>query len=160
MSELSLTPSAMRRVSATLMLGVLGLLVLWVALRPEGPTFGWRIFLLVLGGGSLFVSWMVWSGSSRRLVLTEEALLEEDGGSRREICRISDIAKVERGTFAFKPSNGFVIHLKTSGQRAWVPGLWWRFGKRIGVGGVTPAGEGKAMADVLGARVAGGDRIA
>ncbi len=164
-TELSLTPSLMRRVSGAMMLGLLGVLVLWVGLRPEGPTLFWRLFLLILGGGSLYMSWMVWSKSACRLVLTEEVLAERDlddptGERQRVLCRIDDIDKVERGTFAFKPSNGFLIRLKTPGTRAWVPGVWWRLGSRIGVGGVTAAGEGKAMADVLASRVAGLGRIA
>jgi hypothetical protein len=52
-----------------------------------------------------------------------------------------------------------MIRLKTPASRVWAPGLWWRFGKRVGVGGVTPAGQGKAMADVIAARIGTGARI-
>ena len=33
------------------------------------------------------------------------------------------------------------------------PGLWWRIGRRIGVGGVTPASQSKVMADLITARL-------
>ena len=56
---------------------------------------------------------------------------------------LKNIARVERGLFAFKPSNGFLILLNNPMSRAWHPGLWWRFGRRIGIGGVTPQAEGK-----------------
>jgi len=161
MSDLNVTPSPMRRVSAVAMLGVLGILLLRVALGPEALGAGWVTMLLVFAAAGFWVSWRLWEATACRLVLTEEELVEEglDGVRGRVLCRLDDIAGVERGTFAFKPSNGFMIRLKTPASRVWAPGLWWRFGKRVGVGGVTPAGQGKAMADVIAARIGTGARI-
>ncbi|MEG3661045.1 hypothetical protein [Celeribacter halophilus] len=161
MSDLNVTPSPMRRVSAVAMLGVLGILLLRVALGPEALGAGWVAMLLVFAAAVFWVSWRLWEATACRLVLTEEELVEEglDGARGRVLCRLDDIAGVERGTFAFKPSNGFMIRLKTPASRVWAPGLWWRFGKRVGVGGVTPAGQGKAMADVIAARIGTGARI-
>lgn len=156
MTDLTLTPSPMRRISAVVMLGALGLLLIWVATRPGNTASLWLLFLIAVSAGAFYMAWRLWQASGKKLILTEEALVEEGG---RVLCRLDDIAGVERGTFAFKPSNGFLIRLKTSGPRVWAPGLWWRLGKRIGVGGVTPAAQGKAMADVLSARVSGVGRI-
>jgi hypothetical protein len=36
---------------------------------------------------------------------------------------------------------------------AWVPGLWWRIGKRVGVGGVTPSQPARYMAEVMSAMI-------
>lgn len=157
MSELYLTPTPTRRISAVAILTVLGAMLLWVATRPGGMGAGYMGMLIVFAAGTFWLAWRLWQATARRLVLTEEALME-DGG--RVLCRIGDIAAVERGAFAFKPSNGFMIRLKAPANRVWAPGLWWRLGRRIGIGGVTPAGQGKAMADVLAARVAGAGRIA
>lgn len=160
-TDLNVTPSKMRRGAAVGMLVVLGVLLLRVALGPEGLGGGWMLMLLAMAAAVFWVAWRLWQATERRLVLTEEALVEEapDGTRERELCRLDEIVRVERGTFAFKPSNGFVIRLKAPATRVWAPGLWWRFGKRIGVGGVTPAGQGKAMADVIAARIGGLGRI-
>ena len=61
---------------------------------------------------------------------------------------------VDRGLFAFKPSNGFVVVLSQGGWRGWAPGLWWRLGRRLGVGGVTSAAQAKAMAEILSIEIA------
>jgi hypothetical protein len=161
MSDFTLTPSPARRASAAMMLAALGALLVWVATRPEAVGMGWIALLLAMAVLAFAFAWLVWRATGRGLVLTEEALIEEGG---RVLCRLDDISAVERGTFAFKPSNGFMIRLKTGQDRpkyprAWVPGLWWRLGHRIGVGGVTPAGQGKAMADVIAARLSGAGRI-
>ena len=61
---------------------------------------------------------------------------------------------MDRGTFAFKPSNGFLLRTATKQPRLWKPGLYWRMGRRIGVGGITRAAEAKLMADVIAVRLA------
>ena len=76
-------------------------------------------------------------------------------GNGRLLCRMDQIAGVDRGAFAFKPSNGFLVKLKEPMPRVWQPGLWWRLGRRIGVGGVTPAGQGKFMADMIALKLRG-----
>ena len=68
---------------------------------------------------------------------------------------IDDIIRVERGAFAFKPSNGFVVSLKQKTARAWIPGLYWKFSSRIGIGGVTAPADAKFMADALAVLIAG-----
>jgi hypothetical protein len=40
-------------------------------------------------------------------------------------------------------------------QRLWAPGLYWRNGTFLGIGGVLSAGETKAMAEILTALVQG-----
>ena len=80
------------------------------------------------------------------LELTREALREKGGAV---LVRMDQIATVNRGVFAFKPSNGFVIITHAPQPLQWNPGLWWRVGRRIGVGGVAPAVQAKYMADVI-----------
>jgi hypothetical protein len=66
-----------------------------------------------------------------------------------ELCRLDDIVEIERGLALFKPSGGFVLRVKTAGPRSWSPGLWWRAGRRVGVGGATSSRAGKHMADAI-----------
>ena len=65
--------------------------------------------------------------------------------------RIEEVEALERGLFAFKPSNGFLIRTRAPKPRGWQPGLWWRVGRRIGIGGVTSAGQAKAMSEIMAA---------
>lgn len=93
-------------------------------------------------------------GLGRALFLTDAARVIFDGGrlvddAGREICRLDEIEKVERGFALFKPSSGFVLTLKAPRGRGWSPGLWWRFGRRVGIGGATPSRAGRNMADAL-----------
>jgi hypothetical protein len=72
------------------------------------------------------------------------------------IAALGDIQSMDRGFFAFKPSNGFLLKLRrgAGGPRVWRPGLWWRMGGRIGIGGMTPGNQTKFMSDVLAAMMA------
>ena len=69
--------------------------------------------------------------------------------SGEEIAALDDIAAIRRGMFDLKPSNGFTVHLKKPRSRRWQPGLWWAFGRRVGIGGVTPGSEAKSMAQII-----------
>ncbi|MEL6792102.1 MAG: hypothetical protein AAFP78_01515, partial [Pseudomonadota bacterium] len=65
------------------------------------------------------------------------------------ICTLEDIHSVERGFALFKPSGGFALLLKAEKERAWSPGLWWRIGQRVGIGGATPGRSSRNMADAI-----------
>lgn len=147
-------PSGMRRGFAVMVLGALAVLQVWSALvNPPSAVLG-VVFLLVSGGCALALAMAMYRVTAVRLVLTETALMEETG---RILAPVDRIATVDRGLFAFKPSNGFLVHLTEPAPRHWAPGLWWRWGRRIGVGGVTVAAESRAMADVLSALLASRD---
>lgn len=106
-----------------------------------------RLALIVLGLAGLFGAMRIWQSSRVELELTPSELRESGG---RQIVRVADIVKIDREAFEIlKPTNGFVIVTRESMPLVVSPGIWWRFGKRIGVGGFTGAGEGKAMAELL-----------
>lgn len=97
----------------------------------------------LLAGAATYLLWQRGRGA---LVLTPDGLFDETG---TEIVGMAEIAEVDRGAFAFKPSNGFGVKLIGQRRFAWRPGLWWAYGSRIGIGGLTSAAAGKAMADQL-----------
>ena len=145
-----ITPSLFRRGMAVGLLGALGVVLVYLALGGEEAGFGLRALFLALGTGALVLAERVWRTTAASLVLTEAGLFEDNG---RLLCTSEDMAAIERGAFAFKPSNGFAIKLARPGSRAWAPGLWWRMGRRLGVGGGVSKSEAKAMADLISLRL-------
>jgi hypothetical protein len=138
-----------RRVFAcAVMLALGGLLILSALTRPPAP--GWQVFLLVCAAVSLLGAEALRRATRPALHLHADALRDSDGTL---LTRLEDVARVERGAFAFKPSNGFVLHLRGRQPRAWQPGLWWRMGKRLGVGGTVSAGASRFMADQIALRL-------
>jgi hypothetical protein len=142
--------SEARRYMGVGMLGSVGALVIYVALSTP-PSAGWLVFLLVVGCSALWLATRMWQATQYTIELTETDLRCTDGNV---IARIDDIEHIDRGFFAFKPSNGFLIKTKTPASRIWRPGLYWRMGRRIGVGGVTPGSQSKAASEILAAMVA------
>lgn len=147
---LTVEASGLRRVMGVTMLAVIGVILLYVAISTP-PSIAWLVFLLIVGTGALWLAMRMWQATTQRIELTEEELRCSDG---TVIARVADIQTIDRGFFAFKPSNGFLIRTATPGARVWLPGLWWRAGRRIGIGGVTPASQSKAMSEILAAMIA------
>lgn len=145
----SITPSGPRRFFATGVMATLGVLLELLAFLRPPESAGLQIMLVVFGLIALAGCVRMYRATGRGLVLTDEALMDTDGTL---VARLDQIESVERGIFAFKPSNGFVLRLKSAQPRVWAPGLWWRLGRRVGVGGVISGSEGRAMADLIAAR--------
>jgi hypothetical protein len=121
----------------------LGALVIYTTL-VQPPAVHWMIFMLVFGVLMLWQAERLRRATHLIVELTDTELRDSSG---TVLARIDEIRSVERGVFAFKPSNGFTLVLNNKKPRAWLPGLWWRFGRRVGVGGVTNAGQSKFMAE-------------
>ena len=143
--------SAPRRWMGIGMLDLLGGLLIYVAFATPPATIGWQVFLLILGAAGLYVAEKMRRATELVIQLTAQGLYDNTGAV---IAAIDEIAGVSRGTFAVKPSNGFTIRLNTGGARAWQPGVYWRFGKRVGIGGVLPGAQTKFMAEMLEAMLA------
>lgn len=138
--------SGARRWMAIGMQLTLGAMLIYVALA-QPPSFGWQVFLLVLGAASLWLASRTHAASQRRLELTREEIRDSEG---EVLALIKDVKSISRGTFAAKPSQGFTIVLKESKRPArWLPGVWWRLGRRVGIGGVTLGSQTKTMAQIL-----------
>lgn len=80
------------------------------------------------------------------LTLTEDGLRDDAG---HEVCTWSAIRAVNRGLSPIRPSKGFLIYLNAPAPRGWHPGLWWRWGTRIGVGGMVAGRQASFMADLM-----------
>lgn len=144
--------SAGRRFLGLTCLGLLGLLLIYMAfMRP--PVWYWQIFLILLGGGAIWVADAMRRGTASAVELTKRTLRDADGTL---IATIDQIEGIDRGFFAFKPSNGFLLKLapEAKGVRHWRPGLWWQLGRRVGIGGMTPGSQTKVMSEILAALLA------
>ena len=142
---LSVQSSPMRRTMGVGSLGGLGVLMLWISFAGTAP-FSLLVPLLV---GALLAIWgaiRLYQVTSLALELTRDGIRTADG---MLLVGVDDIARIERGAFALKPSNGFLVRLKSPATRSWAPGIWWRWGTFLGIGGVLPPGETRAMADLL-----------
>ena len=139
-----------RRVLGLGSLYILSLMVIYVAIANP-PAAGWQVFLFALGGGALWISEQMRRATSFHLELTREELRESSGVV---LARVDEITALDRGMFAFKPSNGFLLRLSRKGRRTWRPGLWWQMGSQIGVGGMTPGPQTKFMAEMISAMIA------
>lgn len=142
--------SQARRVFAVSVLVLLGTLLLYAALA-QPPAAIWLLFMLLLGGLSLWLAERLRRATLGTIELTENELRDTHG---QVLATMDEIRAIERGVLAFKPSNGFTVVLNVKKPRAWAPGLWWRIGKRVGVGGVTSATQAKFMAEQIAFRLA------
>jgi hypothetical protein len=146
-----LKASPVRRGLALFVMMLLGFLLLYLAITTDAGFF-YKVFLVFLAAVVLWMARAMQLGTAGYIELRVTGLFFEDG---RILALIDDIVRVERGAFAFKPSNGFVVSLKQKTARAWIPGLYWKFGSRIGIGGVTAPSDAKFMADALAVLIAG-----
>lgn len=148
---LRVAASPVRRWLAIGAMFVLAGLLFWVALQGSAPVF-WALVLILGGGVSFWGALRLKSATEVALELTRDGIRTDAGDY---LVRVGDIDRIDRGAFAFKPSNGFLVRLKTPTTRGWAPGVWWRAGTFLGIGGTLPPGQTRAMADLLKAVEAG-----
>lgn len=139
-----------RRVLGLTSLGMLGVLLIYIAFA-QPPSVIWQVFLIGVGVASLWVTDKMRRATSSWIELTPTEIRDADG---TVIALVADVQSMDRGMFAFKPSNGFLLRTTSATPREWRPGLWWRVGKRIGIGGMTPGHQTKFMSEVLSALMA------
>jgi hypothetical protein len=134
-----------RRVLGLGSLAFLGVLLIYIAMA-QPPDLGWQVFLLAMGAGALWMADAMRRATANVVELTPLMLRDSDG---TVIARLEEIEAIDRGFFAFKPSNGFLLKTSAPQPRIWRPGLWWRTGRRIGIGGMTPGHQSKFMAEII-----------
>ena len=106
--------SAGRRWMGIGALGFLGVVLVYVCVaQPATPM--WKAFLLSAGVFSLWVAHKMHKSTVWTIELTATELRDSRG---EVLARVEEIEAVDRGFFAFKPSNGFLVKLKSPGRRA------------------------------------------
>jgi hypothetical protein len=124
-----------------------------VIVQPPPPAA--LIFMLAAGGLFIAAAEALRRATEVTLRLTEVGLADSRG---RILARWDEIERIDRGLMAMKPTGGFLLVLAGRAPRAWVPGMWWRSGRRIGVGGVLPQRPTRAMAEMIALRIASGEQ--
>jgi len=152
----TVTPSLARFWGAIIVIGGFGCFLLWIAASGAAGSALASVIFVFCAALSFYASYRIHQTKLQSLYLTMEGLFDTTG---TKLCTMDQIASLDRSFFAFKPSNGFVIRLKEPMDRAWVPGLWWRFGKRLGVGGITSVAQSKSMADTITLLLKGGPEL-
>lgn len=128
----------------------LGLILIYMAFAGPAGVLG-KFFLITIGVLMLLQAYRLRGAVAREIWLTDAGIVTDDG---LLLAPMDQITEVSRGAFALKPSNGFAVTMSQKHSFLWVPGLWWRFGTRVGLGGVTGAGAAKFMAEQIALRVA------
>ena len=101
----TITASPGRRILGIGSLWILSLMVIYVGIvRP--PELGWQLFLFALGGGSIWIAEQMRRATSVTLELTRQELRDTAGVV---LARMDEVTGLDRGMFAFKPSNGFLL---------------------------------------------------
>ncbi|QMU57285.1 MAG: hypothetical protein GKR98_03120 [Boseongicola sp.] len=144
---MTVVPSPFRRWAMVAAFAIFAVLLLRLTLISQPNLFG-QGFLLAMSVGSAWMTYSTMRATSHGIELTRHQLRTTDG---EILADVENIRHIERGALAFKPSSGFTVRLKQRRKAAWRPGLWWRFGTYVGVGGVLSGGQAKAMAEVLSA---------
>lgn len=143
---LHLTPAPFKRGVSAAMLFVLAFLLGYVLLTHPPAATGWMVFLGLMTAGAGWLGIAMVQSRPQGLELRADGLYRADG---ELVCLLADIVSVNRGAFAFKPSNGFLLRLSRPQDRAWTPGLYWRLGHFVGVGGVTHKAQGDMIAETI-----------
>ncbi len=143
-----MSDSELARIEVSPLRRVVGLVALTVIAAVFARAFvtNGQPLLLVLAVGSVVMLGLIWKATAGAVVLTRDGIFDGDG---QPIAKLDQIDTLVTGHFTFRPSNGFSLKLKTDGAVRWRPGLWWSFGRRVGVGGLAAGRLTKAFAEAL-----------
>lgn len=147
---MDLAPAPVRRGAAILGLLGAGAVLVWSGL-DGGASVAGDLVLTGTGAALIWAGAALWRMPTVGLEFTQEGVRDTSG---RWLARWEDVARIEKGPFALKPPNGFALLLRHPAPQAWAPGLWWRVGRRVGVGGLTPMRRTKAIAERIALRLA------
>lgn len=126
---------------------LLALTLAFAAWQLHDAALAWRAFVLVLAGFAATQAVALWRSENSGIGLRADGIYCLS--TRQRLVALSEIEKVEAGLSLLKPASGFVVRLRSPAPFARMPGLWWRIGRRLGIGGITPKARGKAMASAL-----------
>ncbi len=153
--KILLMVSPLRRWFALTALALLSGLCLYLVFNSPFA-FGITVIGSLIAAGAFWAFAKMYQGTQLAVELRDEGLFLSDG---RTLALMDQIEKVDRGTFSIKPTNGFTVILRDRQPFEFVPGLYWRSGRKLGLGGVTAPHMGKMMSEALAMRIAERDGL-
>ena len=147
-------PSPVRRIVALAATVGCGFVLIYFAFTAVDLAWLWKFVSIAIGIALMLLADWLRRSTRVAIELTRSGIRDTDG---RQLCSMDNIEAVERSAFSLKPSNGLGVRLKSPETAAWVPGLWWRYGRRLGIGGITPAADAKFMGDLIALHLKGHD---
>lgn len=143
---LTLEMSQLRRFLVVLALMLVAAGLVNAGVMREGVDPVSRVVIAIVALVAVVTAWQVWTATAISIELTENGLRQSDG---RQICSFDEVADISRGLAVTRPANGFALLLRERRPFAWVPGLWWRMGRKVGVGGMTSKMRTRMMAEAI-----------
>ena len=140
----TLRASPLRRAFALFALGSLGAVFVYLAIALQ-TGLAYRLALIAIAVPAFIAFDRMRQASRGTFTVTDDGLWFND----TLLAPMAGIERVEVGMFALKPTNGFAVIMQGKAANTIAPGMYWQFGRRIGVGGVTEPGAAKFMADTL-----------
>ncbi|MEM0977526.1 MAG: hypothetical protein AAGJ34_08330 [Pseudomonadota bacterium] len=107
-------------------------------------------FLMAIASAFLWAAYRMYSVPRAGLLFDGRVLRTEDG---LVVAALTDIDVVQTGIFAMRPSNGFSLIMKEADHLPTRPGIFWRQGKMIGIGGILAAAETRAIGRLMQAKL-------
>ncbi|MEO0359341.1 MAG: hypothetical protein AAF386_13850 [Pseudomonadota bacterium] len=147
--------SPLRRIFALGALALLSGLCLYLVFNAPF-SFGITVIGSLIALGAFWAFAKMYQGTRLAVELRDDGMYLTDG---RCLAAMDQIVRVDRGTFSIKPTNGFTLILRDKAAFEFVPGLYWRSGRKLGLGGVTAPHMGKMMSEALAMRIAERDGI-
>ena len=139
-------PDSRRRLGI-IVIGFLGITLIYKALKLEYNNYLLeKIFFSILGSAIVYLAFRLANKTKRGIIFNKTGLYELDGVL---ICSLDEINEVDTSPYTFKPANGFIIKLKNSTKFGWSPGLWWKYNKRMTVGGMISKQESVIASQLL-----------
>ncbi len=140
-----ITPPQAKRVVATSLLAIGGMgLVYYGTLNYWGRVE--VLFVYVLAMLTLFGCFKFYQNTREELLLYEDRVASSSG---ELLFEVSNVKSIDNSLLSFKPSNGALIYLKSPMPMKVHYGLWWRVGKKVGIGGCTNRAEVNVMVDII-----------
>lgn len=132
-----------RYLAFTSSVGFLGVIILFNSLTLD---YAANIFFFCIGLGIIFFCFRIYQRRDKGFLITPKAILEKTGDV---ICSFDEIDKIDTSPFSFKATNGFVVQLKNRTDFDFSVGLWWKYNKRLSIGGMVSKNESKYLSIVL-----------
>ena len=139
-------PSMPRRVLGVGLLFCIAVIFFYFAIYELRMSGIFAYVNLTIGSVQFWAAYKVYVATNESLVFNDGKITSTDGTL---VADVENIAKIDRSMFAFKPTNGLLIILRKPMPASWRPGLWWRCGRFVGIGGCTPKHHGKQFAEEL-----------